>query len=130
MKTAYALAAIICGLMFIPSANAQGVCCTPAPTVTVAPTTTFYAPAPAVVAPTTTFYAPAPAIRTSCFAPAPVTTFYAPAPVTTFHAPAPVTTFYAPAPVSTVVVPVGRPGLFGWRWRRAWRWGAPVVVPY
>ena len=83
----------------------------PAPVVAAAPTTTYYAPAPA--APVTTYYAPTPA-------PAAVTTYYAPAaaaPVTTYRvappvpavvAPAPVTTYYAPAPVVTyrpVIVP-------------------------
>ncbi|REK26383.1 MAG: hypothetical protein DWQ42_09175 [Planctomycetota bacterium] len=60
---------------------------------------------------------------------APQTTYYAPAatPYTTYYAP--VTTYYAPQPV--YYAPAVRPGLFGWRWRRAWRqsvWG-PTVQP-
>ena len=73
----------------------------PAAAVSVVPTTTYYAPAPTV-----TYYAPAPAVTV-----VPTTTYYAPAPV------------YYPAPVT-----VYRPGLFGWRARRAAYWG--WAVPY
>jgi hypothetical protein len=72
-----------------------------APTVGVAPVTTYYAPA----APVTTYYAPS-------VSAAPVTTYYAPsvssAPVTTYYAPsvrsAPVTTYYAPTVVTPPVI--------------------------
>ena len=95
----------------------------PVPAVVTAPTVSYYAPAPAVsVAPTVTYYAPAPTVAV-----APTTAYYAP--TTTYYAPAPV---YTP-PVAAYYPPVARP-LFpyaGWRARRAyWNWVTPSVTPY
>jgi len=103
-------------LLFVLSAafsvQASAQCCEP--------TVTYYAPAPTV-----TYYAPAPTVTYY----APQTTYYAPAPTVTYYAPQ--TTYYAPTAV------YARPGLLGWRWRRAWRrsvWagqGASIQpVPY
>ena len=146
MKTLFALSATtLLAIALTSSVEAQII-------TTYRPTVTYYtAPTVAYAAPvaTTAYYAPA--ATTAYYAPtssccgggtvAPVTTYYAPtavaAPVTTYYAPAaPVTAYYAPAttvyspvvaPV-TAYYPVGRPGLFGRRWR-AWN-NAVTIQPY
>jgi hypothetical protein len=130
------LAAVVCGLMFVLSADeskAQGpaVVTTYYPAQPVVsyiperrglfgwrigyrPVVSYAAPAvSAVAAPVTTYYAPSPTVTTYyappapiVAAPAPVTTYYAP-PAPVVAAPAPVTTYYAPpAPVVAAPAPV------------------------
>jgi len=139
------------------------------PTTIAAPTVTYYAPAETIVAnpPTVTYYAPttsapsfpAPNIVSE---PVPTVTYYSPTtPAPSIPAPnivsepPPTVTYYSPTPVvgAPVVVPSvttyvapTRPGLFGWRARRAqrnayqnnwngaspsqWNWAPRAPIPY
>ena len=128
-------------------------------TETVAPTVTYYSSPPTTIAaPTVTYYAPAETIVAN----PPTVTYYAPTTsAPSFPAPnivsepAPTVTYYSPTPVvgAPVVVPSvttyvapTRPGLFGWRARRAqrnayqnnwngaspsqWDWAPRAPIPY
>ena len=113
MKTLLAVA--LCGASMGVIASAAEAQCGCQPTVA------YYAPAAttAYYAPTTTYYS------------APVTTYYAP--TTAYYAPAtayyPTTAYYAPTAAYYPTTAyygggyVGRPGIFGWRYRRAYRRG-------
>ena len=108
----FALAVALLIVASFVTTTAQAQCCG-APAVTAyyapAPTVAYYAPTTAYYPSTVAYHAP---VTTTYYAP--TTAFYAP--TTAYYAPAtayvaPTTTFYAPTYV-------GRPGLFGWRWRR------------
>jgi len=112
-------ASLLLSFAFINTADAQ--CACQAQTAYYAPTATtaYYAPTA-----TTAYYAPT--ATTAYYAPVARTAYYS-APVTAYYAPAPVT--YA-TPVTSYYAPVVRPGLFGWRARRAYWGGWPVVTAY
>lgn len=147
-----AIAAFVLSCVIAPHLHAQAVTyydvpTVPVPTVPVPPTVTFYSspPTAAAPAPTVTYYGPSETVAPATLATAPPTvTYYSPAPAAApIAAPLPTVTYYpsvvtVPAtPVTTYYAPAPqvRPGLFGWRARRAqrrayWNWASPTPTPY